>query len=81
MFYILFYILYTNLFLQLRFAEILSGAYALAMMIVVVGLGLNLRLEGLCSPTAVFLFFLLGVFIISALLHPQVSSVLYPYKN
>ncbi|XP_053386095.1 chitin synthase chs-2-like isoform X2 [Mercenaria mercenaria] len=56
---------------QLRLAEILSAAYALCMMIVVVGLGLNMILEGMCSPTAIFLFFLLGVFIVSAILHPQ----------
>ncbi|WAR10040.1 CHS2-like protein [Mya arenaria] len=52
-------------------AQVLSLVYALLMMVVVVGLGLNMILEGLCSPTAIFLFFLLGVFIISAIMHPQ----------
>lgn len=56
---------------QLRFAQVLSAAYALCMMVVIVGLGLNLVLERLCSPTAIFLFFLVGVFVISATMHPQ----------
>ncbi|XP_052813937.1 chitin synthase chs-2-like [Mya arenaria] len=56
---------------QMMLAQVLSLVYALLMMVVVVGLGLNMILEGLCSPTAIFLFFLLGVFIISAIMHPQ----------
>ncbi|KAH3826730.1 hypothetical protein DPMN_128640 [Dreissena polymorpha] len=46
----------------------------MCMMVVVVGLGLNMILEGTCSPTAIFLYFLLGVFIIAAFMHPQVGT-------
>ncbi|VDI35520.1 chitin synthase [Mytilus galloprovincialis] len=56
---------------QLLFAGILSLIYALVMMVVVVGLGLEMKLEGICSPTTIFMIFIVGIFIISAILHPQ----------
>lgn len=40
-------------------------------MVVVVGLGLEMKLEGICSPTTIFMIFIVGIFIISAILHPQ----------
>ncbi|CAC5366537.1 CHS1 [Mytilus coruscus] len=56
---------------NLLFAGILSLIYALVMMVVVVGLGLEMKLEGICSPTTIFMIFIVGIFIISAILHPQ----------
>ncbi|XP_052081155.1 chitin synthase chs-2-like [Mytilus californianus] len=56
---------------QLLFAGILSLIYALVMMVVVVGLGLEMKHEGICSPTTIFMIFIVGIFIISAILHPQ----------
>ena len=66
---ITFYSLCYNL--QIRFAGILSLFYAMLMMVVVVGLGLEMKREGLCSPTTIFTIFIVGAFIISAILHPQ----------
>jgi chitin synthase len=41
------------------------------MMVVFVGIGLEMKREGLCSPTTVFMIFVVGTFIIAAILHPQ----------
>jgi len=43
----------------------------MVMLVVVVGLGLEMKREGMCSPTTIFLVFIVGAFIISAFLHPQ----------
>lgn len=43
----------------------------MVMMVVIVGLGLEIKREGMCSPTTIFLMFLVGAFIISAVFHPQ----------
>ncbi|XP_021365799.1 uncharacterized protein LOC110458439 [Mizuhopecten yessoensis] len=56
---------------QLRLAGVLSLIYSMVMMIVIVGLGLEIKREGICSPTTIFLVFLVGAFIIAAMLHPQ----------
>nr|WPA93971.1 chitin synthase 1 [Cacopsylla chinensis] len=57
--------------LQLLLAQILSTAYALLMMAVIVGTALQLGEDGIGSPSAIFLIVMLGSFIIAALLHPQ----------
>ena len=57
---------------QLSYAGILSTAYSLVMMVVLVGLMINGAQYGFCSVTTMFLLFVAGVFIVSALLHPQV---------
>lgn len=56
---------------QLLYAAILSTAYSLIMMIVIVGLLKQAAEFGLESITTVFLMFVAGVFVISALIHPQ----------
>ncbi|KAK3602567.1 hypothetical protein CHS0354_021163 [Potamilus streckersoni] len=56
---------------QLKFAVILSIAYALVMMIVLVGLVVHMVQNGLCSITTIFFIYVAGVFLISALLHPK----------
>ena len=56
---------------QLLLSSILSTAYALVMMAVIVGTALQLGEDGLGSPSAIFLISLSGSFFIAALLHPQ----------
>ena len=56
--------------LQLAFAGILSIAYALVMMIVIVGLILEMKKDGICAPTTIFMIFVVGVFVVSAIMHP-----------
>jgi len=63
----LFYISY-----QLQFAAILSAVYSIVMMIVLIGIVLDAVQDGLCSMTTIFILFVVGVFVISAVLHPQV---------
>ena len=63
----LFYISY-----QLQFAAILSSVYSIVMMIVLIGIVHNAVLDGLCAMTTIFILFEVGVFVISAVLHPQV---------
>lgn len=52
-------------------AGILSLVYAMVMMVVVVGLGLEMKREGTCSPTTIFLIFVVGIFIVAAIIHPR----------
>lgn len=56
---------------QILFAMLLSLIYSLLMMVVVVGIGLEMKSEGLCSPTTIFMIFVIGTFVIAAILHPQ----------
>lgn len=56
---------------QLLLSNIMSTAYALVMMAVIVGTALQLGEDGLGSPSAIFLISLSGSFFIAALLHPQ----------
>lgn len=55
---------------QLALAKILSVAYALLMVAVVVGIMVLIAEEGLLSPSALFLVLIAASFIISAILHP-----------
>ncbi|KAK7111424.1 hypothetical protein V1264_011059 [Littorina saxatilis] len=57
--------------IQLAFAGILSIGYALLMMVVIVGLVLEMKKDGICAPTTIFMIFVVGVFIISAIMHPM----------
>ena len=56
------------------FAGILSSVYAIVMMIVLLGILKEAVTDQFCSMTTVFLCFVVGVFIVSALLHPQVCK-------
>lgn len=60
--------------LQLLVAQILSTVYALIMMAVIVGTALQLREDGMGSPSSIFLTSMLSSFFIAALLHPQEFS-------
>ncbi|KAG1661767.1 Chitin synthase chs-2 [Nymphon striatum] len=57
--------------IQLMLAQVMSAAYALLMMAVLVGTALQLSEDGIGSPSAIFLIALSGSFFIAAVLHPQ----------
>ncbi|XP_032678160.1 chitin synthase chs-2 isoform X2 [Odontomachus brunneus] len=57
--------------IQLLCAQILSTAYAMIMMAVIVGTALQLGEDGIGSPSAIFLISLSSSFFIAACLHPQ----------
>ncbi|XP_071149918.1 chitin synthase chs-2-like [Mytilus edulis] len=59
---------------QLLFAGILSAIYSIVMLLVLVGIIKEATEEEFCSVTTVFLCFVAGVFIISAVLHPKEFS-------
>ncbi|XP_013390586.1 uncharacterized protein LOC106158988 isoform X2 [Lingula anatina] len=56
---------------QLIVAFILSAIYALVMALVLVAISIQIATEGPCSPSAIFLFFVAGSFVLAAILHPQ----------
>ena len=64
--------------LQLAYAAIVSTIYSLLMMVVLVGLLVEAAGAGLCSVTTLFLLFVAGVFVLSAILHPQVATKIDP---
>lgn len=57
--------------IQLLVAQILSTAYAMIMMAVIVGTALQLGEDGIGSPSAIFLIAMTGSFFIAACLHPM----------
>ncbi|XP_046337442.2 chitin synthase chs-1-like [Haliotis rufescens] len=57
--------------IQIAYAGILSIVYALVMTIVLVGLFKQVVESNFCSMTAGFFLFVVGVFLLSAMLHPQ----------
>ena len=57
--------------IQLALSGLLSTAYAMVMMAVIVGTALQLGEDGVASPSAVFLISMVGSFFIAACLHPQ----------
>lgn len=58
--------------LQLRFAAMVSIIYAILMMIVLVGLIRQIADYGFCSVTTIFFITIVGIFVVAAILHPQV---------
>ncbi|XP_052793269.1 chitin synthase chs-2-like [Mya arenaria] len=63
---------------QLLVAAILSTAYTFVMVIVTIGMILNIVSETILSPSVIFLIFVGVAFLISALLHPQEFTCLFP---
>lgn len=61
----------TFFLLQLFVAQMLSTAYAMIMMAVIVGTALQLGEDGIGSPSAIFLISMTGSMFIAACLHPQ----------
>ena len=60
--------------MQLLLAAILSVIYALVQMLVVIGIALQMKREGLCSPSAFFLLLVVVFFLVAACLHPHEIS-------
>lgn len=56
---------------QLNIAMLLSAIYALLMMAVVVGTFVNIAVEGWFTPSAIFLYILVGCFLLAGLFHPH----------
>ncbi|GAB6026597.1 hypothetical protein CHUAL_013009 [Chamberlinius hualienensis] len=63
---------------QLLLAQILSAGYALVMMAVLVGISLQMREDGIGSPSFIFFVMLSGSFFIAAILHPQEFGCVIP---
>lgn len=63
---------------QIICAQILSTAYAMIMMAVIVGTALQLGEDGVGSPSAIFLISMSSSFVIAACLHPQEFVCIIP---
>ncbi|XP_063417329.1 chitin synthase chs-2-like [Mytilus trossulus] len=70
--------LYASTQRQLQFAAILSCIYSIVMAIVLIGVIRDAVNDGLCSVTTIFIMFVAGVFVVSAILHPQEFLCLIP---
>lgn len=64
--------------IQIIVAQIMSASYALIMMAVIVGTTLQLGMDGIGSPSAIFLIALSGSFFIAACMHPQEFKCIIP---
>lgn len=62
---------------QLTVAMVLSALYAMLMMAVLVGTIVSISQEGLFTPSAVFLYVLVGTFFIAGLFHPHELTDLF----
>ncbi|VDI42263.1 chitin synthase [Mytilus galloprovincialis] len=62
---------------QLTIAMILSAIYAMLMMAVVVGTIVNISEEGFFTQSAVFMYVLVGVYLIAGLFHPHELTDLF----
>ncbi|VDI39539.1 Hypothetical predicted protein [Mytilus galloprovincialis] len=62
---------------QLTVAMALSAIYAMFMMAVLVGTIVNIAEEGIFTPTAVFMYVLIGIFLIAGLFHPHELTDLF----
>ena len=60
-----------NSSIQLFMAQIMSAVYALVMMAVLVGIMLQMKEDGLLSPTTLSILLIGGSFILAAVVHPQ----------
>ncbi|XP_067941375.1 chitin synthase chs-2-like [Watersipora subatra] len=63
---------------QIVVAAVLSAFYAVLMMAVMIGSIVSVAMEGLLTPAGVFLVLLCGIFITSAVFHPQEFFALFP---
>ena len=62
--------------LQLKIAKLMAIAYALLMCLVLISIFLEIT-KNWCSPSSIFFFSVAGIFLASALFHPQVSWWIY----
>ena len=58
---------------QVQFAAVLSAVTAVLQTFVMVGLVRQMVDNGVCSPQSFFFLFVMGVFVLAAILHPQVQ--------
>ena len=65
---------------QIILAQILSIIYALVMMAVLVGMLIQVTEDGILAPTTLTLLFITSVFILAAILHPQVRIIIKKQK-
>ncbi|XP_071150061.1 chitin synthase chs-2-like isoform X2 [Mytilus edulis] len=63
---------------QLQMAAVLSCIYVIVMVVVLIGVVRDAILEGLCSTTTIFIIFVAGVFVVSAILHPKEILCIFP---
>ncbi|KAK3091198.1 hypothetical protein FSP39_017898 [Pinctada imbricata] len=56
---------------QLNIAMVLSAIYALLMMAVLIGTLVSIASEGWYTPTGMFMYILIGTFILAGILHPH----------
>ncbi|XP_071149954.1 chitin synthase chs-2-like [Mytilus edulis] len=70
--------LYASSQRQLQLAAVLSAIYVIVMMIVMIGVVKDAIEEGLCSMTTIFIIFVAGVFVVSALIHPKEFFCIIP---
>ncbi|XP_059060579.1 chitin synthase chs-2-like [Achroia grisella] len=61
---------------QITFANIITCAYAMVMMMVIVGIVLQIIEDGWLAPSSIFTVVIFGSFFITALMHPQEMSCL-----
>ncbi|XP_052079431.1 chitin synthase chs-2-like [Mytilus californianus] len=70
--------LYASSQRQLQLAAVLSSIYVIVMMIVMIGVVKDAIDEGVCSMTTIFIIFVAGVFVVSALVHPKEFFCIIP---
>ncbi|OTF71347.1 chitin synthase-like protein, partial [Euroglyphus maynei] len=64
--------------IKITFATILSVIYALLMLAVLVGTGIDMYTKGFFSPNSLFFSAMMGSFILAAVLHPQEFACVIP---
>ena len=63
---------------QINYATVLSTVYSLVMMVVMVGLLRQATESGMCSVTSILFVAMAGIFVLAAILHPQVTHTHLP---
>ena len=57
---------------QLMVAKIWTLFYILEQAVVLIGIIIKMKMEGICSPVFIFFSLVAGIFLFAAILHPQV---------
>lgn len=57
---------------MLQYAFVVSLVYVVLMIVVLIGILKEVFTAGLCSVTSLFLLFVVGIFFVSAVIHPKV---------
>ena len=76
--YMLYCINQAHLFsFQLFFSALFSVIFAILQMLVIVGISQQMSDQGICSPTSIFTLFVIGAFVLAAIIHPQEFTNLF----